>query len=148
MSDHRFARKPRRSVLAVIVAVALAGTVIATSIAPAHNVNFRNQVNLSLARDYGGPAANLAIYQGRVNSPRPNCERYREVQIWRVANPSDVRLKTLRTTPTGFFRVKGPRIAAGRKVYALIETKYIPAPAGHNHTCPVDRSPVRTYPYP
>jgi len=146
MSDHRFARKPRRSVLAVIAAAALAGTVVATSIAPAHNVNFGNQVNLNRARDY--LASNYADYKGRVFSNRPNCERYREVQIWRVANPSDIRLRTTRTTPTGFFRVKGPQVANGQKVYALIETKVIPSGAGHNHTCAVDRSPVRTYPYP
>ena len=148
MSEHRFARRPRRKAFAALVVAALAGTVVAVSIAPAHNVNFGNSVNLTKAQDYGGPAANLAIYQGRVNSGKPNCKRKREVQIYRVDTPSDVRLKTLRTTTTGFYRVKGPRIAAGEKVYALIETKYIPAAAGHNHICPVDRSPVRTYPYP
>ena len=148
MSEHRYARKPRRSVFAAIVVVALAGALVATSLAPAHNVNFGNRVNLTKAVDYGGPAANLALYEGKVVSGRPNCERNREVQIWRVETPSDVRIKTLRTTPNGNFRVKGPRVAAGEKLYALIETKVIPAGAGHNHTCPVDRSPVRTYPHP
>ena len=146
MPEHRFARKPRRKIFTAMVVAALAGTVIVTSLAPAHNVNFGNQVNLNRANDY--LASPYAIYQGRVFSSRPNCKRYREVQIWRVANPSDVRLKTTRTSPTGFFRAKGPQVANGQKVYALIETKVIPAGAGHNHTCVVDRSAVRTYPYP
>ena len=148
MSKHRSAGRSRWKILTLMVVAALAGAVVVTSIAPAHNVTFGNQVSLNRARDYGGPAANLADYKGRVNSTRINCERKREVQIWRVANPSDVHLVTTRTTTTGFFRVKGPRIAAGQKVYALIETKVIPSGGGHNHTCRVDRSPVRTYPYP
>ena len=136
----------RRATLAAVVVAALAGAIVATSIAPAHNVSFGNQVNLNRARDY--LASNYADYKGQVSSSKPNCKRNREVQIWRVDTPSDVRLKTTHTTPTGFFRVKGPQVAAGEKVYALIETKVIPSGAGHNHTCRVDRSPVRTYPYP
>ena len=148
MDIGRHARGTRRTTVGAVVVAALMGAVVTASIAPAHNVSFGNQVNLFRAKDYGGPAANLGTYAGRVLSNRPNCRRYREVQIWRVANPSDVRLRTTRTDTTGFFRAKGPRLAAGQKVYALIETKVIPAGAGHSHTCGVDRSPVRTYPYP
>jgi hypothetical protein len=148
MPEHRTTRRPRRTIGAVIVAVALAATVVLASIAPAHNVSFGNRVTLTKAEDYGGPAANLAVYQGRVVSAKPNCKRFREVQLWRVATPSDVRIKSLRTTHRGTYKVKGPRLAAGQKLYALIETHVIPSGAGHNHTCPVDRSPVRTYPYP
>ena len=148
MDVRRHVGNSRRKTIGAVVVAVFAAALVVTSIAPAHNVSFGNQVDLNRARDYGGPGSNLADYKGQVYSSRPNCKRYREVQIWRVDPAGDVRLKTLRTNTTGFFRVKGPRVAAGQKVYALIETKVIPSGAGHSHTCRVDRSPVRTYPYP
>ena len=144
MLEQRPKSKAPKKVMMLIACAVLVAAAVAATVAPAHNVNFANQVTLTYAKDYG----NLGLYKGRVNSARANCERNREVQIFRVDNPSDVRIARGRTYASGAYKIKGTQIAAGQKAYALIETKVIPTGAGHNHTCAVDRSPVRTYPYP
>ena len=60
----------------------------------------------------------------------------------------EVRLFTTHTTPFGHWKLKAPTVPKGAKVQALIETKVLLSNAAHDHTCGVDRSPVRTTPYP
>ena len=138
------ARSSRKTMAAVVIA-ALAGVVIVTSLASAHNVAFNNNVVVDRAYDYG---ANQGLYKGRVLTNRAPCKQNREVQIWRIANPSDVRITTTRTNNVGQWKVTAARLAPGSKLYALIETKVLPSPPGHNHTCRLDRSGIRAYPYP
>ena len=136
----------RRTVVVGGVAVSvLAGAAMVASLAFAHNKTFSNQVTLTRAVQY---APNVASYQGRVNSPRANCERNREVQVFNVSANPDVRVARTHTTPTGFWKVKGSLVPNGDKVQALIETKVLPAPPGHNHSCDVDRSPNVVFPRP
>ena len=129
----------------VLAAVAVGGAALTTGIATGHNKEFSNSVTLVEARQY---AQNIDTYGGRVVSGHPRCRRRREVQIWRADVNPEVRVKTTRTGPFGRYRAKGPDLPNGAKVYALIETKVLASTAAHDHICPVDRSPVRTVPYP
>jgi hypothetical protein len=131
------------------LAIAITATVVCAAVfgaaAVAHNKQFSNSVSLVEATRLT-PA--IGTYGGRVNSGKPRCRRHREVQIWRADVNPEVRLLTAHTGPGGKFRRKGAALPDGAKVYALIETKVLLGNAAHNHTCPVDRSPVRTIPYP
>jgi hypothetical protein len=138
-------RASRQRLIGIVAVAVLVAAALVASLAIAHNKAFSNQVSLTKAVPYG-PA--LAVYQGRVTSPRANCERNREVQIFNVTANPDVRVARTRTTPAGAYKVKGAQVPNGNKVQALIETKVLPAPPGHNHTCNVDRSPNVVYPHP
>jgi hypothetical protein len=125
-----------------MVLITLAGAAVVASLAVAHNQVFPNAVTLKRA----GLGAK---YSGRVNSGIARCERNREVQVWRRKASGDVRLGTTYTNPNGGWTLFAPPpLGPGRKVYALIETKVLVGSPQHNHTCAVDRSPVRTIPYP
>ncbi len=113
--------------------------------AMAHNRVISNSVTMTKAKRIS-PA--LGVYSGRVLSGNARCKRHREVQVYRVDVTPDVRLFTTFTTPNGFWRRKGPAVPRGAKVQALIETKVLVSNAAHDHTCAVDRSPVRKTPYP
>jgi len=136
---------PGRLTLAGVLLLGLAGVAAMGGAANAHDTGFKNSVNLTRAEQLG-PA--IEVYEGRVESVNPRCERRREVQLWRSDVNPEVRVLTIRTTPAGLFKKKGPALPVGAKVYALIETRFIPTPPAHDHTCPVDRSPVVTTPYP
>jgi hypothetical protein len=131
-----------RSALGLLAIVAVSGT---AGVATAHNKEFSNSVVVKEARQY---APNVDSYGGRVKSGNARCKRHREVQVYRVDVTPEVRLFSTRTGPGGYWRRKGPDLPDGAKVYALIETKVLASNAAHDHTCPVDRSPVRTMPYP
>jgi hypothetical protein len=137
----RSARKPAGVLAGVVVSAAT----VAAGVAMAHNKEFSNSVTLAEARQY---APNLDSYGGRVISGHPRCKRRREVQIWRADVTPEVRVLTTRTGPYGRYRRKGPDLPNGAKVYALIETRVLLSNGAHDHTCPVDRSPVRTMPHP
>ena len=136
-------RNPK--LLAMVAAAALAGATVAAGVAVAHDKAFSNSVTLTAAKRLG-PA--VGTYGGRVLSANPRCPRVREVQVYRADVNPEVRLFSTRTTPGGRWRRKGPALPNGAKVYALIETKVLKSNAAHDHICPVDRSPVRTIPYP
>jgi hypothetical protein len=125
-----------------IVLIALAGAAVVASLAIAHNQAFSNAVTLR----HAGPGGK---YKGKVNSGNARCERNREVQVWRRKASGDVRQGTTYTDALGRWSLFAPPgLGPNRKVYALIETKVLVSNAQHNHSCPVDRSPVRTIPYP
>lgn len=111
----------------------------------AHNRAFANSVSL---REATPLAPGLDRYSGRVRSRHPRCRRRREVQVYRADVNPEVRLFSTRTSRRGRWLKKGPAVPAGAEVYALIETKVLRSSAAHDHICPVDRSPVRTTPYP
>ena len=124
---------------------ALLGAAVLAGLAIGHNKPYANGVTITSANPIG---PNKAAYRGRVVSPKPNCERNREVQLWNAdANP-EVRIGTTRTFPNGTFATKRDRVPNGTHVYALIETKYLNAGAGHNHFCRVARSAKRVFPHP
>jgi hypothetical protein len=131
----------------VLAAVAVGGVALTTGIATGHNKEWSNSVTLTEARQY---APNIDSYGGRVKSANPRCKRRREVQVYRADVTPEVRLFSTRTPAgsSGRWRRKGPDLPDGAKVYALIETKVLASNAAHDHICPVDRSPVRTIPYP
>jgi len=131
--------------IGVVAVTVLAGATVVASLAVAHNKAFSNSVTLTEAKRLG-PA--VGSYGGRVLSANPRCPRVREVQLYRADVNPEVRLFTTRTTPAGRWRRKGPALPDGAKVYALIETKVLRSNAAHDHVCRVDRSPVRTIPYP
>jgi hypothetical protein len=140
----------RSRVVVVLTVSAFAGAAALASLAIAHNRVFSNSVTITKAKNRT-PAA--AVIRGRVLSGLPNCKRNREVQVWRADVTPEVRLFTTRTSYAagglGYWARKTPALPNGAKVYALIETKVVPPfTAAHDHTCPVDRSPVRTIPYP
>jgi hypothetical protein len=139
--------RPRKGVAFAVIA--LVGAIALASLAIAHNRQFSNSVTLAHAKNRT-PA--VAVIRGRVKSGLPHCKRYREVQVYRADVNPEVRLFTTRTgtgATLGLWRRKTPALPNGAKVYALIETKVVPpSNAAHDHTCPVDRSPVRTIPYP
>jgi hypothetical protein len=140
-------RSGRSRLLAAAAAVAvLAGAAALGSVALAHDKVFRNAVTLGKADRLAGGAP--GIYRGRVLSPSPKCKHRREVQIYRADVTPEVRIRTTRTTPRGRWKTKGPALPDGAKVYALIETRVVTSNPAHDHSCPVDRSPVRTIPYP
>ena len=134
-----------RTKLALVVATTVVCAAVFGGAAVAHNKRFSNSVSLVEAKRLS-PA--IGTYGGRVTSGKPRCRRHREVQIWRADVTPEVRVVTGHTGPGGKYRRKGPALPDGAKVYALIETKVLLGNAAHNHTCPVDRSPVRTIPYP
>ena len=136
-------RKPK--LIGIVAATALAGATVLADLATAHDKAFSNSVTLTEANRLG-PA--VGAYGGRVLSANPRCPRVREVQVYRADVTPEVRLFTTRTTPGGRWRRKGPALPDGAKVYALIETKVLRSSAAHDHVCRVDRSPVRTIPYP
>ena len=133
------AHRTKLGVAISVCAVAVGGSAVA------HNKQFSNSVGLVEAKRLS-PA--IGSYGGRVHSGNPRCRRHREVQIWRADVTPEVRLLTTHTGPAGRYRRKGAALPDGAKVYALIETKVLAGSAAHDHTCPVDRSPVRTIPYP
>ena len=142
----------RRAGSPSVALIALATMVAAVPIADlaiAHTKAYPNSVTVAKARKLG-PA--VGIYNGRVLSARVQCKRNREVQVFRVDVTPEVRLFTTRTRYSagglGYWKRKGPALPKGAKVQALIETKVLAPFAGHDHTCPVDRSAVRTVPYP
>jgi hypothetical protein len=140
-----------RSRIAVLVGVvALTGVAALASFAIAHDREFANSVTVTKAKNRT-PVSGLI--RGRVISGLPHCKRNREVQVWRADVNPEVRLFTTRTRYSagglGYWLRKTPALPNGAKIYALIETKVVPPfTAAHDHTCPVDRSPVRTIPYP
>ena len=143
----------RTRVVGVVAVGALAGAAVVAGLAIAHNRVFPNSVTVTQARPINPAGGAAGVYSGRVLSGRANCKRNREVQVWRADVNPEVRLFTTRTKYAagglGYWRRKAPALPNGAKVYALIETKVIPPfTAAHDHTCPVDRSPVRTIPYP
>jgi len=138
-------RSARSRLLATVAVTALAGLAALGGLAIAHDRVYSNAVTLTKA-DRLSPA--VGVYRGRVTSGKPNCKRRREVQIYRADVTPEVRILTFRTDNLGRWNRKGPALPDGAKVYALIETKAVPPLAGHDHNCPVDRSPVRTIPYP
>ena len=131
-----------QSVVVAAAVAALAGGAVLAGLAIAHNRTFSNSVTLR----YAGPGGK---YNGRVNSGIARCERNREVQVWRRKASGDVRQGTTFTNAAGRWNLfASPGLGPNRKVYALIETKVLVGNAQHNHNCAVDRSPVRTIPYP
>jgi hypothetical protein len=144
------ARAARSRLAWIVVVIALAGATVLASLAIAHDRVFSNSLTVTKAKRIS-PA--VAVFRGRVLSGLPNCKRNREVQVWRADVNPEVRLFTTRTSYAagglGHWARKAPALPNGAKVYALIETKVVPPfTAAHDHTCPVDRSPVRTIPYP
>lgn len=135
----------RLHLVGLVAVAALAAAAVAAGMAVAHNKTFSNAVTLTEAARLG-PA--VGVYGGRVRSRNPRCPRVREVQVYRADVTPEVRLFSTRARPNGRWRRKGPALPDGAKVYALIETKVLRANAAHDHVCPVDRSPVRTIPYP
>jgi hypothetical protein len=111
----------------------------------AHNRAFANSVTVAQVKPL---APGLDRYSGKVHSRKLRCQRRREVQVYRADVNPEVRLFTTRTGRRGGWLRKGPSMPVGAKVYALIETRVLPGGGAHDHTCPVDRSPVRTTPYP
>jgi hypothetical protein len=132
-------------VVGLVAVAVLAGAAVVAGMAVAHDKTFSNSVTLTEAKRLS-PA--VGVYGGRVRSPNPRCPRVREVQVYRADVNPEVRLFATRTQPGGRWRRKGPALPNGAKVYALIETKVLRSNAAHDHVCPVDRSPVRTIPYP
>lgn len=139
------ARAVRSRVVKGVTVSALVSAAAFASLAMAHNRVISNSVTMTKAKRIS-PA--LGVYSGRVLSGNARCKRHREVQVYRVDVTPDVRLFTTFTTPNGFWRRKGPAVPRGAKVQALIETKVLVSNAAHDHTCAVDRSPVRKTPYP
>ena len=139
------ARAVRSRVAKGVTVGALVGAAAFAGLAIAHNRVISNSVTITKAKRIS-PA--LGVYSGRVLSGNARCKRHREVQVYRVDVSPDVRLLTTYTTPNGFWRRKGPAVPRGAKVQALIETKVLLSNAAHDHTCAVDRSPVRKTPYP
>jgi hypothetical protein len=138
-------RATRTRVSAVVVVSALAGAAVVAGLAVGHNKPYANGVTITSATPIG---PNKAAYRGKVLSPKANCKRYREVQLWNAdANP-DVRIGTTRTGPNGTFATKRDRVPNGTHIYALIETKYLNTSPGHNHFCRVARSAKRVFPHP
>jgi hypothetical protein len=138
-------RATRTRVSAVVVVSALACAAVLAGLAVGHNKPDANGVTITSATPIG---PNKAAYRGKVLSPKANCKRYREVQLWNAdANP-DVRIGTTRTGPNGTFATKRDRVPNGTHIYALIETKYLNTSPGHNHFCRVARSAKRVFPHP
>lgn len=133
-----------RTVGSVIV-TAVAAMALVTGVAGAHDNAIPNSVTLTKAKHYG---PGVWEYKGRVRSSNSRCERHREVQVYRADVNPEVRLFTTRTGASGRWKRKGPVLPNGAKVYALIETRVIVSNGAHDHICKVDRSPVRTVPYP
>jgi hypothetical protein len=135
-------RRIRSVVLVAAAVVALAGAATVTSLAIAHNKQFSNAVTVDRAGSGGK-------YRGQVNSRVKGCFQNREVQVWRRKASGDVRQGTTYTNNAGRWALFAPPgLGPNRKVYALIETKVLLSNQNHDHLCPVDRSPVRTIPYP
>ena len=129
----------------MVVVSALACAAVLAGLAVGHNKPYANGVTITSATPIG---PNKAAYRGKVLSPKANCKRYREVQLWNAdANP-DVRIGTTRTGPNGTFATKRDRVPNGTHIYALIETKYLNTSPGHNHFCRVARSAKRVFPHP
>ena len=138
-------RPARRRMAGAVGVAVLVGAALIASLALAHNRVFPSHVTLVKAVQY---APNVGLYQGHVFSPRANCKRNREVQVFNVTANPDVRVARKYTGPNGFWKVKGALAPNGDKVQALIETKVLPAPPGHNHSCHLDRSPTVVFPHP
>lgn len=135
----------RVRLVGLVTMAALGGAAMTAGLAIAHDRAFSNSVTVGKAKRLG-PA--VGLYSGRVRSGNVRCPRVREVQVYRADVSPEVRLFSTRATSTGRWRRKGPALPNGAKVYALIETKVLASTAAHDHVCPVDRSPVRTIPYP
>jgi hypothetical protein len=135
----------RSRVIGLVAVAAVSSGAALTGSAIAHTHVYSNAVKVNKAPPGVG---GLAIYSGRVTSPKHRCRVHREVQVYH-ANPNpDVRLGTRITTPGGKWKLKAASVPNGHQVYALIETKVLKQTANHDHTCAVDRSPDRTVPYP
>ena len=138
-------RATRTRVSAAVGVGVLACAAMLAGLAVGHNKPYANGVTITSATPIGPLKA---AYRGKVLSPKPNCERNREVQVWNAdANPDD-RLGTTRTNPNGTWAMKKDRVPNGTHIYALIETKYLNTSPGHNHFCRVARSAKRTFPHP
>jgi hypothetical protein len=138
-------RATRTRVSAAVGVGVLACAAMLAGLAVGHNKPYSNAVTITSANPIGPLKA---AYRGKVLSPKPNCERNREVQLWNAdANP-DVRIGTTRTGPNGSFATKRDRVPNGTHIYALIETKYLNTSPGHNHFCRVARSAKRVFPHP
>lgn len=131
----------------MLIACAMLVTAVAvTGIAIAHTKRWGTNLAFTRVSDYAANP-NAAIARGKVRSVLPACRNAREVQVYRVDTPSDVRLRTTFSGASGFWKAKIARPANGTKLYAIVEAKALP-PNNHNHYCAEDFSPVRTYPYP
>ena len=139
------ARVVRSRLVAVVTVAALGAGAVVASLAIAHNVVYPSDVVVNKASPSGA-----WFYKGRVLSAKVPCKANREVQVYHANPTPDVRLGTVFTNADGRWRLAGPALPNGQKVYALIETKVLnpPNPPGHNHTCRLDRSANRTIPYP
>jgi hypothetical protein len=132
---------------AVVAVAALTGAAVIAAVAMAHNVAHSNSVTITRAGPIATPPGR-AFYKGQVVSPKHACEVAREVQVFHVVATGDVRIGRARSTNAGLWKDDGPRVPKGDKIYALIETKVLNAPPGHNHTCKVARSAPVAFPYP
>ena len=145
--DIQFSRVTRQRVIGAVAVAVLGGAALIASLAFAHNRAFSSQVSLTQAVQYA-PAPNFGLYRGNVTSPRANCKNNREVQVFDVTPNPEVRVARTYTVAGGAWKAKGALVPNGHKVQALIETKVLPSPPGHNHTCTLDRSPIVVFPHP
>jgi hypothetical protein len=134
-----------RSVTVLALAV-LTGAAVLAAVAIAHTAHYPNHVTLTKAVLTGNPGQ--ALYKGRVVSSKDRCEVNREVQVFHVQPNGAVRVARGRSNGAGDWKASGSRVPNGDKVYALIETKVLKANANHDHSCKVDRSSKRAFPYP
>jgi hypothetical protein len=138
-------RAPRSRLAGLVAVASLIGAALIASLAFAHTYAYPNQVTLSKARPLGGA---IAVYKGRVLSGKLRCKVAREVQIFHATPNPDIRVARGYSHAGGYWKVKGARVPNGNKVYALIETKVLAQNPNHDHTCLVDRSTNRKFPYP
>jgi hypothetical protein len=139
-------RSTRTRFAAALAVAALTGAAVIAAVAIAHTVHYPNHVTLTKAVLTGNPGQ--ALYRGRVLSSKPRCEVNREVQVFHVQPNGAVRVARGRSNGAGDWKANGSPVPNGDKVYALIETKVLKANANHDHSCKVDRSSKRAFPYP
>jgi hypothetical protein len=145
MNELRTAARAKRRTAAVVTVVVLLIAALAATLASAHNKVFPSQVTFTKAASLSPVKAR---YRGHVLSPRAACKSGREIQIYDITVNPDRRLKKAFSNATGFWAVTGPAPPNGDKVYAIMETKVLPAGPGHNHSCQNDTSPVLIFPHP
>jgi hypothetical protein len=140
-------RSTRARFVGVLAIAALSGAAVVATMAFAHTVHHANRVTLSHAAPQAANPAR-ALYRGKVRSAKHACEKNREVQVFHVTPPNDTRVARTRSNGAGDWKASGALVPNGDKVYALIETKVLKANANHDHSCKVDRSGNRRFPYP
>ena len=137
-------RANRRSV-GLAAALALVIAALAATLAFAHNKVFPSQVTFTKAVAVSPVKAR---FKGNVLAGKPPCKTGREVQVYDISVNPDRRLAKAFSNATGRWVVTGHRPPNGHQLYAIMETKVLPAGPGHNHSCQNNTSATLVFPHP